>query len=211
VKWLLAIPHFIVLLVLWIVAIVLTIVALFVILFTGRYPRAIFDFNVGVLRWTWRVAFYAGGVLGTDRYPPFTLDARPDYPATLDVDYPERLSHGLVLVKSWLLAIPHYVIIGIFGTGLWWGMFGWGGDRWGPGGSGAWGGGLVGILVLIAAIRLLFTGHYPREMFALVMGLHRWVLRVAVYALLMTDEYPPFRLDQGGEDPRATVVDRVDA
>jgi hypothetical protein len=211
VKWLLAIPHVIVLVFLWLAVFVLTIVAGIAILFTGRYPRGIFDFNVGVLRWTWRVAFYAGGVLGTDRYPPFSLSPRPDDPARLDVHPPDRLSRGLVLVKWWLLAIPHYLIAGIFGAGLWFGALQFGPDRWDDGDWEGWGGrggaGLIGLLVLIAAVRLLFTGRYPREMFALVVGLHRWLFRVAAYALLMTDRYPPFRLDQGGEHPRLSAVD----
>ena len=106
VKWLLALPHWIVLAFLWLAVAVLWVVALVAIVATGRYPRAIFAFNLGVLRWTWRVWFYASGAIGTDRYPPFTLDAA-DYPAELDVPYPERLvSAGRALVKWWPLATP---------------------------------------------------------------------------------------------------------
>jgi hypothetical protein len=199
VKWLLAIPHFIVLAFLWIAFVVLSVVAFFAILFTARYPRGIFEFNLGVLRWTWRVSFYSYGALGTDRYPPFTLGAAPDYPATLDVPYPGELSRGLVLVKWWLLAIPHYLILGVFLGGGW---FAWGegwdrsGDDWGRGG----GPGLIGLLVLFAGVALLFTTRYPRGIFDFVLGLDRWVARVVAYAGLMTDAYPPFRLDQGGEE-----------
>jgi hypothetical protein len=192
VKWLLAIPHYAVLWALSVVYFVLTVVALFAILFTGRYPRAIFDFNVGVLRWSWRVAYYSYGALGTDRYPPFTLADVPDYPARLEVAYPEQLSRGLALVKWWLLAVPQYVVVGIF----------LGGYRY----AGVPGLGLVGALVLIAAVVLAFTGAYRPEIFELVIGLDRWVLRVIAYASLMTDVYPPFRLDLGGREPVVSAI-----
>jgi hypothetical protein len=198
VKWLLAIPHYVVLFFLWIAFFVLSVVAFFAILFTARYPRGIFDFNLGVMRWTWRVAFYSYGALGTDRYPPFSLGSEPDYPATLEVEYPGELSRGLVLVKWWLLAIPHYLLLGVFTGGGW-----WAGSRMWDGDGAAWGGGpsLIGLLVLFAAVALLFTTRYPRGIFAFVLGLDRWVARVVAYAGLMTDRYPPFRLDQGGDEP----------
>jgi hypothetical protein len=72
VKWLLVIPHFIVLLVLWLAAIVVAVIAWFAILFTGRYPQALFDYVVGVFRWGLRVEAYAL-LLVTDQYPPFSL------------------------------------------------------------------------------------------------------------------------------------------
>jgi hypothetical protein len=197
VKWLLAIPHYIVLAFLWLTLIVLTIIAFFAILFTGRYPRGIFDFNVGVLRWTWRVGFYSYAALGTDRYPPFTLDDVPDYPARLDVEYPERLSRGLVLVKSWLLAIPHYIVVGIIlGGGSYAASRAYDARVWGF----VYQTGLVGILVLFAGLALVFIGRYPPGIYDFVLGLDRWVARVAGYVLLMRDEYPPFRLDQGGTE-----------
>ncbi|MGY1744180.1 DUF4389 domain-containing protein [Blastococcus sp. SYSU D00695] len=197
VKWLLLVPHYVVLAFLWLGFVVVSVVAFFAILVTGRYPRALFEYGVGVLRWTWRVHYYGYAALGTDRYPPFTLADVPDYPAHLDVPYPERLSRGLVLVKWWLLALPHYLVLAVFiGGGLW----------LGAGGDGAWDdgwgfGGLVTLLVVVAAVVLLFSGRYPRALYDFVLGMDRWVLRVAAYVGLMTDAYPPFRLDMGGADP----------
>ena len=179
VKWLLAIPHVVVLVFLWAAFVVLTVVAFFGILVTGRYPRPLFEFNVGVLRWTWRVGYYAFS-LGTDRYPPFSLGHEPSYPATLDVPYPERLSRRLVLVKSWLLALPHLLIVGIFSGSVLWTWSDW------PG--------LTTILALVAGAVLLFRGRYPRDVFDLVVGLNRWSWRTVAYVALMRDEYPPFRL-----------------
>jgi len=106
VKWLLALPHWIILAVLWVIVIVLTFVAFLALLFTGRYPRGIFDFVVGVMRWSWRVSFYAiGERLGDDR---------------LEIDYPGHHRRGLALIGWWLLGIPQYAIVGAFGGGAGW-------------------------------------------------------------------------------------------
>ena len=173
VKWcVLAVPHYPILILLYLVYPLLTIVAGVTILFTARYPRPIFDFNVGVLRWSWRVMNYRFPMNSTDKYPPFTLAARPDYPGDLEVDYPERLARWRVLVKWWLLGFPQILMC--------WAME--------P---------LLQVLCVVAAVWLLCTGATSRGMFDLLMGIVRWRYRVAVYVSLMRDEYPPFRMDLG--------------
>jgi hypothetical protein len=175
VKWcVLALPHYPILIGLYLIYPVTTIVAGVAILVTGRYPRRIFEFNVGVLRWSWRVMNYRFPMNSTDQFPPFTLASRPSYPGDLEVDYPQHLTNWAVLVK-WLLAIPHILLC--------WAME--------P---------LLQLLTVIAAVTLLCTGTIPSGMFELLLGIVRWRYRVAVYVSLMDDEYPPFRLDLGADD-----------
>jgi hypothetical protein len=191
VKWLLLIPHLMVLGFLWSAFVVLTVVAFVNQLRGGRYPRRIFDFNLGVLRWTWRVNFYGYGALGTDRYPPFTLGPAPDYPARLEIDYPEEQNTGQGLLSAWLAGIPQYLIAGILGGGA---GIGWAAEH-------SMFTGMIGILVFVAALALAFRGEYPRTVFDIVIGLNRWVVRVVAYGALMTTTYPPFLLDRGGREP----------
>jgi len=194
VKWFLLIPHFVILIFLWLAFILLTIGVFFVLLFTGRFPRGIFGFNVGVLRWTWRVAFYSYSALATDRYPPFTLADDPEYPARLEIDYPPSQRRGLPLIGWWLLGIPQYALASVFaGAGAGW--------AW----QYCWGG-VTDILMFVVAMLLLFKKHYPQDIFNVVMGFDRWVARVVAYAAFMTPQYPPFRFDPGGSEPATATT-----
>jgi hypothetical protein len=196
VKWVLLIPHWIVLGFLWLGFLVASIIAFFAILFTTRYPRALFDYNVGVLRWSWRVTYYGYGALATDRYPPFTLAEVPDYPAHLRVEYPQQLNRWLPLVK-WLLAVPHYLLVGaLVGS-----SYAAGSGVRNHNGYTYTGISLLAAAVLVAAVALLFTTRYPTGLYDLAVGVNRWSYRVVAYVGLMTDQYPPLRLDQGADDP----------
>ena len=198
VKWLLLIPHYLVLAALWIAFGVTTAVAYLAVLFSGRYPQALFDFGVGVLRWSWRVGYYGYWVLGTDRYPPFTLADVPDYPARLTVDGPPRPKRWMPLVAR-LFAVPHILIATALTVGVDWTTAS--GTRMDVPG-------VAGLAVLVAALAVLFTGRYPAGLHDLLVGAWRWYLRVAAYVTLLTDQYPPFRLDQGGDEPTGPEPDR---
>ncbi len=166
VKWILAIPHFIVLYGLGLVAMALTFIAWFAILFTKRYPRELFDFVVNINRWSANVTAYFS--LLRDEYPPFSWDAGL-YPLTYDVEYPEELSRWLIFVK-WILVIPHIIVM-LF---LFIGVF---------------------IAQTIAFFAILFTKRFPESLFTFLVGVNRWSVRVNAYMNLMRDEYPPFSLE----------------
>jgi hypothetical protein len=139
---------------------------LLMILFRQKYPRWWFDWNREVLRFTNRV--YAYGALLNDTYP----STDEEQYVKLELEYPDAkdgLNRWLPLVK-WFLAIPHYIVLFFLSLGA--------------------------ILAVIAAwFAILFTGRYPRALFDYVVGVMRWSNRVGAYAfVLVTDEYPPFRL-----------------
>jgi Domain of unknown function (DUF4389) len=167
VKWLLAIPHFIIVYLLQAVNYVLVLIAFFSILFTKKWPRGLFDFSVQIQRWSANVFVYAI-TLQRDEYPPFSGEAG-QYPVTLEVDYREDLSRWMIFVK-WLLVIPHLIVLTFVLLAAY-------------------------VVVFIAFFAILFTGRYPRGMFDFVTGAGRWTVRVNAYAAwLMTDRYPPFSL-----------------
>ena len=139
---------------------------LLMILFRHKYPRWWFEWNRELLRFSNRVTAYLA--LLDDRYP--STDEQQS--VHLDFAYPdarEALNRWLPLVK-WLLAIPHYIVLAFLDIA-------------------------VAVAVIVAWVAILVTGRYPRSLFDFVVGVLRWHNRVAGYALvLVTDEYPPFRL-----------------
>jgi hypothetical protein len=193
VKWALLLPHYLVLAVLWVGFIVLTLLAYLAVLFTGRYPAAIRAYNLGVMRWSWRVNYYGYQALGTDRYPPFTLADVPDYPARLRLTETSPPPRWLPLV-AWLLAVPHLVLLAALSGAATWTI-----DTGDTTTSAPLG--LVTVGILIAGLSLLFTARYPRGLYDLLVGVARWNLRVLAYLALLTPGYPPFRLDQGDTEP----------
>jgi hypothetical protein len=164
VKWLLVIPHLIVFWLLGLAFGVAVVIAWFVILITGQFPRGLWNFALLYMRWSANITTYAT-TYQSDEYPPFG-DA--PYPARLDLEYPERLSRWKIFVK-WLFIIPNLLVLGVV-------LF------------------AALIAVFISWIAILITGNYPRGLFDFVTGAYRWGHRAGAYLFLMTDRYPPFSL-----------------
>ena len=169
IKWFLTIPHNVVLYFLSIPIMVTLPASWLIIVITGRYPAFLWSYHAGLLRWNWRVDFYSYGVGGTDRYPPFSLASRDDYPADIHIEYPEQSARLTVLFR-WLLVIPHLVVVYFIDM-------------------------IAGLLVFFALLVLLFTGRYPESLFGIIMSMNRWMYRVSAYNALLVDRYPPFSFD----------------
>jgi hypothetical protein len=163
-----AIPHMFLLIFLGIWSSILTFISWWVILFTSSYPESFFEFQVKLIKWSTRlnISLYNLG----DGYPGFGLDAENDN-FTLDIPYPETLSRGTLLLKSFLgfiyVLIPHGFIL--YFRFLW-----------------------TAILMFLAFWVVLFTGSYPQSWHEFNVGTLRWGLRVNLYMSFMSDDYPPF-------------------
>jgi hypothetical protein len=165
VKWLLAIPHYIILFILYFAALFALIGAFFVVLFTRSYPPALFQFIVGVFRWHERVTAYI--YLMIDKYPAFALEPVPDDLVMVDVEYPEGGVDRWRPLVAWLLAIPYLFVASIISY-------------------------IAQILVFFAFFVILFTRTFPRGMFDIVLVSQRWLLRGYAYASFMVTRYPPW-------------------
>jgi len=161
-------PHVFVLLFIQIWASILLFISWFSILFTGRFPESFFEFLVGTFRWGLRVNARIYNL--SDGYPAFGINASDEY-TSLEVEYPETLSRGHLLLKTFFgglyCALPHAFVL-IFR--VIWGM----------------------ILSFLAFWIVLFTGNYPESWHAFNVGTIRWSTRVNLYLSFMTDDYPPF-------------------
>ena len=168
------IPHGIVLMLYGIAVSVVQFIAWWAILFTGVYPRGLFDFVVKYTRWITRVNAYMS--LFTDAYPPFNGDENVEgSPVSFSIEYPESLSRGLLLLKSFFgaiyVGIPHGIILLFYAIA-------------------------VSVVTFIAWWAILFTRVYPRGMFDFVVRYWRWSFRVGAYMSYLTDVYPPFSGDE---------------
>jgi len=176
VNWLLAIPHYIVLYGLRILAQVVGIISWFVIVFTGELPESFANIQSMYLRYEIRVYTYA--LFMREEYPPFTFAMTPadsGEEPRLRVDLRPQLTdrNRLTVAFRIILVIPHLIVLTVLELVAW-------------------------VVTVIAFFAVLFTGRWPEGMRSLVLNVTRWYLRVQSYFLLLDDEYPPFALEESG-------------
>ena len=165
IRWLLALPHAIVLGFLVLIAEIAVFLTWWAIRFTGRYPEGLFNFVVGVLRWNTNVTAY---MLFYDQYPPFAMGPGEYEGVTYEIERQDSYSRLLIFVR-WLLVIPHLIIIYALEVI-----------------------GYIAVLALVIAV--LVTGRYPRGIFDFLVGIGRWANRANAYSFMLTDRYPPFSM-----------------
>ena len=169
-------PHFFLLFFVGIWAGILQFVAFWVILFTGKYPQSMFEFQVGMQQWSVRLMARMYNL--SDGYPAFGIKGQDDH-TTLEVPYPDKVSRGLTLLRllfgAFYVILPHYFIL--FFRSI-----------------------FVGILIFLAWWVVLFTGKYPAGWHNWVVGQIRWQMRVTLYMYYMTDKYPAFTGDELAEE-----------
>ncbi|MEI6728271.1 MAG: DUF4389 domain-containing protein [bacterium] len=163
------IPHLFLLMFIWIWGQLITFIAWFAILFTGKYPEELFEQIVGYYRWSFRLTASLTGLF--DGYPAFGLEQQEGDKIILEVPYPSQISRSQ-LILTWLfgifyIGIPHGIIL--FFVSIW-----------------------VSILSFLAWFVVLFTGQYPKEWHESIVNYYRWSLRVNLYYLCLTPDYPPF-------------------
>lgn len=165
IRWLLALPHYIVLYFLQLIASILVFVAWFILLITGRYPSGMFSFVEGYLRWSMNVSAY---VYFHNQYPPFSMNEGDYDPLMFSVTEQDSYSRLSVLFRVFLL-IPHIIVLYFLQLA-------------------------AAVVGLVMVLVVLVTGNYPRGMFNFLVGVGRWTARLNAYAFLLTDKFPPFSM-----------------
>jgi hypothetical protein len=165
-------PHMFVLLFISIAAMFINFISFWAILITGNYPRGMWNFTVGMLRWNLRLGARLNNL--SDGYPAFGIGAT-DTATSLEIEYPEKSSRGLLLLRTFFgfiyILIPHgfcllFLMIGTL------------------------------FVKMIAFWIVLITGNYPKGMHDYMVGVTRWGMRVNAYYYNLTDTYPPFSLSE---------------
>jgi hypothetical protein len=171
VRFVLSLPHYIMIALLQILGVVAWWMALWAILFTGRHPRGLYRLNAGILRWY--LGYYSYLFCLFDEFPPLDLEQRPERELILELDYPPTSSRWLNLPffpVKFILVIPHALILYALVSAAF-------------------------VCMLIGQFAILFSGTFPVGLHRFIVGTQRWSARMYAYIFSLTDEYPPFSMN----------------